>query len=805
MVRKKLRHPRAWMCGLTILGLFIQPCARAATPDEIREAVKKGQDYLYSRQAKDGTWELSSHPELNSGRNPQINYKERLWGGLTAMSAYALLASGESAQSAKLKPTIEFLYKANLQSTYALGVSAQVWLFCPPNQQVRDAVNHTALMLRLGQIRGGEADGLYTYFTGLKEGSVFPTWTPTTTGFAPQHGGALEWDLSNSQYAVLGMWALTELGAEVPVDYWKRAQDNWEKMQEGGGWRYDHAARHHVNPAMTAAGIATLFITQDFTQPDKWGVCTGGAPNPAIERGLDWMDHEINKVVTTQDYYTLYGIERIGVASGRKYFGTTDWFDKGADFIVKHQNPDGSWKATSGDNPTRPNTAGYKYPDGTHVSSISDTCFALLFLSRGGAPIMMNKLEYESPKAEKGLIGIWNERPRDAANLARWAGRNIEHELNWQVVNLKVASSDLHDAPILYLSGSQPLDFAKPELDKLRSYVEEGGIILANADCGKPAFADSFTALGKKLFPKYDFRQLPQAHPIFTREQYKATEWRTRPIVSGMSNGVREMMLLLPDADAARAWQTRADRTKEPLFQLGADIFLYAVDKKNLQGKGETYILAADRQIKAAKKLKIARLIAGDNPDPEPGGWRRFATLLHNRDKIDLSTFEAKPGEGTLALTGKIAHLTGTTSFSLSGSARTELKSFVQGGGTLIVDAAGGSSSFAAAAEAELHAIFGNDAKQLDNPLPAVADVYKTPGFTTDNIAYRTFAREILLRSARQPRLRGISFNNRVRVFYSREDLTGGLVGQPVDGIYGYDPASAAELTRAIVLYAMGK
>jgi len=35
--------------------------------------------------------------------------------------------------------------------------------------------------------------------------------------------------------------------------------------------------------------------------------------------------------------------------------------------------------------------------------------------------------------------------------------------------NLKVSSTDLHDAPILYLAGSQPLDFAKPELDKLRS------------------------------------------------------------------------------------------------------------------------------------------------------------------------------------------------------------------------------------------------------------------------------------------------------------------------------------------------
>ncbi len=800
-----LRHVRAWVCG-TLMLLAARLPAHAATPDEIQAAIKKGQDYLYARLGKDGTWEMAAHPELNSGTNPHINYKMRLWGGLTAMTSYALLASGENPQNPKLKPAIDFLAKANIQSTYGLGISSQVWLFVPPTAQTRDTVNHTEKMLELGMIRGGEANGLYTYYTGLKDGSTAPIWTNVTTGFTSQRGTAAAWDLSNSQYAILGMWALTESGAEVPADYWKRAQEIWEKMQDpDGGWRYDHAANRAVNPAMTAAGIATLFITQDFTQSDRWGVCTGAAPNPAIERGLAWMDQHIDKVVSTQDYYTLYGIERIGVASGHKYFGTTDWYDKGADFIVKKQNADGSWKSTTGANPTRGDTAKYKYADGTHVSSISDTCFAILFLSRGGAPIMMNKLEYESPKAEKGLIGIWNERPRDAANLARWSGHQIEHDLNWQVVNLKVPTAELHDAPILYMSGSQPLDFAKPDVDKLRAYIEEGGMILANADCRKNGFADSFVALGKKLFPQYEFRQLPPAHPIFTREQFKATRWRTRPIVSAMSNGVREMLLVLPDADAARAWQTRADRTQEQMFQLGADIFLYAVDKKNLQDKGETYILAADQKITGTKKLKIGRLIVGDNPDPEPGGWRRFSALLHNHDKIDLSTFAATPGEGTLALSGKMAHLTGTTAFTLSEGARVELKSFVQGGGTLIVDAAGGSTSFAASAENELRSIFGPDAKQLDNPLPANSEVYKTPGFSADAIQYRAFARDILLRSARQARLRGLTVNNRLRVFYSREDLSGGMVGQAVDGINGYEPESATQLMRAIILYSMGK
>ena len=222
---------------------------------------------------------------------------------------------------------------------------------------------------------------------------------------------------------------------------------------------------------MTAAGIATLFITQDYTAPDNAAACRGGTPTPNIDQGLAWMDKNIEDVMKKGDCYTLYGIERIGVASGRKYFGSLDWYARGADTLVKNQAKEGSW---GGD--------------------IPNTCFALLFLTRGSAPIMMNKLQYETPRAEAGVVNVWNERPRDAANLARWTGRQIEHDLNWQIVNMEVSPDDLHDAPILYISGSQTLAFSPTKLGKYREFVEQGGMILGNADLLQEAdFVKSFT------------------------------------------------------------------------------------------------------------------------------------------------------------------------------------------------------------------------------------------------------------------------------------------------------------------------
>ena len=52
------------------------------------------------------------------------------------------------------------------------------------------------------------------------------------------------------------------------------------------------------------------------------------------------------------------------------------------------------------------------------------------------------------------------------------------------------------------------------------------------------------------------------------------------------------------------------------------------------------------------------------------------------------------------------------------------------------------------------------------------------------------------------PRIRGIKVGDRIGVFFSAEDISAGLVGEPVDGIVGYDPDSATALMEHMILYA---
>jgi hypothetical protein len=537
-----------------------------------------------------------------------------------------------------------------------------------------------------------------------------------------------------------------------------------------------------VTLSMTAAGVATLFITQDYLHGD--GGCKGNYINPPIEAGLKWISDHFNELSNDQHYYyTLFGISRIGLASGYKYFGSKDWYKDGAAQLVAYQQPDGSWG-----------------------NSVSDTSFALLFLARGRAPVLMNKLQYRltppPPRTGNAIAGNWDQRPRDAANVTRWVGRQLERGLNWQVVNLSVDPAELHDAPILYIAGNQPLSFTEAEEAKLRQFVEQGGLILGNADCSNKAFSDSFKKLGQHLFNKYEFRTLPANHLIYTSELTKPGKKPPVPL-EGLSNGCRELMILIPTADPARSWQTRTDVGHEDLHQVLANIYLYAVDKSNARYKGDSYIVLPDPKITATSTIKVARLQCGDNCDPEPGGWQRLAAVLHNQHSTDLSTEPVPLGQDKLS-GFSIAHWTGTTKVALSDAQRSELKKFVTAGGTLIIDAAGGSPQFASTAEAELIKTFGDD-KSFQQALPPDHPLFSFGDQKAVSIGYRRFARDALVGKLKAPRLRGIQVNGRLAVIFSAEDLSEGLVGQPIDGILGYDPETATSLMSSILQYASAK
>jgi hypothetical protein len=734
----------------------------ADSPEAVDRAIDNIKDWLYKAQKKDN-WEETGLPDLEKG---PYSTEGGQWGGLTAIATYALLAAGESPDSSKVRAAIEFLKKADIKGVYALGMRMQVWTYLKNKAEARPLIDKDAKLLLLSLHKDGNFDYLVT---------------PSS-----------RYDHSVSQYGVLGLWAAAEADPpfEVPGKFWEMVENAWLRDQDkSGAWSYESkpTADHPPLPSMTAAGVATLFITQDYIHGLEGINCNGNVTNAAtkgVDAGLKWMGEHMKDV--GENYYTWYGIERIGVASGYKYFGTIDWYREGCKHIV-------------------PNVGKL----GGHGGPVANNAFALLFLVRGRAPIMMNKLAYDiDAHGDKLRESNWNERPRDAANITRWVGRETETFLNWQIVNLKVPVEELHDAPILYIAGNQSFELKKEDEEKLKKYVEGGGLIVCSADCSSQNFANSLMKttggklpLSQRLFPGYEARKLPADHPIFNI-QYKRKDWKDNIDVYAVGNGSRELMLIIPSGDPGKFWQMRTIGGREGYHQVMGNIFLYTTEKQAPRFKGQTYVVKRDNNVKAEKAMKVARLEYAGNWDPEPGGWARMANILHNQFKLDLQVEPVKLGEGKLE-GYKVAHLTGNVKFHLDEKQRAELKKFSEGGGLLIIDACGGSGEFATAFEAEMTALFVADAQQLQTAiLPPSDPVFNVAGAKIDEFGYRSYAQKMLLGKVKAPQLRALERNGRPVVYYSPQDISVGMVGQSVDGIYGYDPRTATEIMRNILLQA---
>ena len=341
-----------------------------ASAAEVEAAISKAKRWLYSQQ-KDGNWEL----QQNSPKQPYPDNNKSdggQWGGRTAIAVYALLDAGESARDEKLAPAIEFLKKAHIEGTYALAMRSQVWLLLPKTQDNLAGLRKDAAALVASMKTGAEA-GLWGYT------------------FDPKSKEPKDYSHSRSQYGVLGLWAAAQRDVETPNSTWEKIEAVWIKHQDvSGGWTYKapKETEHACTPGMTAAGVATLYLTSEMLH-------LGEAPGkanpvaPAIERGLEWLTKNADKYAAegySRDfpYATMYTFERAAQASGYKYLGGMDWYDRGATWAIKKQGAEGNWASRD------------------HLFAGGDTCFAMLFLVHGRAPVVFNKLQYSVTPADGG-------------------------------------------------------------------------------------------------------------------------------------------------------------------------------------------------------------------------------------------------------------------------------------------------------------------------------------------------------------------------------------------------------------------
>ncbi len=785
---------RAWQ-WLPVAGMVIAtwcggaPAARAeVSAPEVREALQRAIGYLRREQQSRGNW-----VDLGQG-----GYA----GGVTALCTLALLEAGVPPDDPAVRKALNYLRTIDTQKTYV--VALQTMVFCRAGQVAdRARIRSLVRWLESTQDRSdGESRGAWGYAGG-----------PGT-------------DNSNSQFAVLALYEAEQAGFEVQRRTWQQTLGYWRRAQNpNGSWGYK--VRGPGRGSMTCAGLASLVIALDSQGQSGARIaedgcaCQAGEPDERMEKAIDWLGRNFSVTSNPDEavrgraiglqrwlFYYLYGIERVGRVTARRFFYSRDrrdktkfvrrdWYREGADFLLRKQNPNGSWE---GDLPPYP-----------HVG----TALGLLFLSKGRRPVLVSKLRRE---------GDWNLVRRDLFNLTRYTERKWKIPLTWQTIDADQATADDYaQTPVLFLSGRDSFRLTPAQRQELRQYVEQGGFLFADACCGGENFDRAFRAEMREIFPEagYELKPLDAQHPIWSIDeridpQFVDPDDRW---LWGIDFACRTSVVYCP-GNLSCYWELDSLRHRDqypPAVRdeiqacraMGVNVLAYAT---NRQLKPKDAI--PQKQAPAGPagggqrgRLAVAKLRHAGGCDAAPRALRNL--LQTTSQALQVRTAEDVP---LVALTDEaifdyhFLYMHGRNDFRLTAAERRQLKTFVQRGGTLMADAICASPAFAKAFRREMREVFGQALQPIPPDDPLLTDAYG--GEDLSQVLHRESLRRadgsLEIRQRQGPaELEGIRSDDRYGVIFSSLDLSCALEKHLSPHCQGYTPEDAARIAMNVILYSL--
>lgn len=783
--------PLAVLCGLLLAGVPVR--ADDLSAEKVLQSIERGKNFLGSKQRADGSW-VSSHGDHHKP-------------GVSALAVLALINAGMTVDDPAVRKGLKYLRSLgpnDVTQTYDISLLIMALAAAKDGQRDNGRIALWAEKLEKGQIKTGGNAGIWQYHV---VNALIDT------------GG----DRSNGQFAVLGLRAAAESGYQVDRRTWELVDRHWRGVQNSdGGWGYTGAAnRSPSSGSMTVAGISTLTITSEMLREEEDDLNPDGSPNCCGEeepdKNLDlafrWMARRF--AVGTNPgsggwlLYYLYGLERAGRLSGRRFFGDHDWYREGAEFLVK--NTRGDWHLGRG-------------LDGDPVVG---TSFALLFLSKGLSPVLINKLRF--PTDENDLDDIqsdnWNQHANDVRNLTqlitglpKWPKL-----MTWQVVDMNKATrdggvADLMQAPVLFIAGKDAPAFTEQQIVMLRDYVDNGGFIFAVACC-EGDFDAGFRKLVRDIYPdgEAQLKPLSPDHPIFIA-QYPLQGADVR--LEGVDFGCRTAIVYSPDdiaclwdkwalqdppdrEAAAKAMITRATR-------IGVNVIAYATGRE-LQNKLDRAELEIEEGVQDKIErgfLQVAKIRHTGRWDAAPRALHNLLTALNRTVGLAASTKQRNlpPGDPNI-FRYPLLYMHGRSSFGLVRQEREQLKKYLERGGVLFADSCCADRRFDASFRDLMAEMFPDKPFQQ---IPAEHELFTEKTlFDVSRVKRRIptaggpdAALDSQIRTG-QPFLEGIEIDGRFAVIYSKYDISCALERQASVACAGYVPEDAEKIALNIILYAL--
>lgn len=750
---------------------------QALTAEAVRKSIDQATDYLLDEQNPlSGKWsEMVSYP-----------------GGVTALVTLALLNAGVPPDEPHMQKALDYVRSMAQEKTYC--VALQTMVLAEANQQ-RDLnlIQRNVNWFEATQLKEGDKAGAWSYPQGL--------------------GG----DNSNSQFAVLALYEAERAGASVRKETWERAANYWRNCQlPDGSWAYQPDWIEQGTGSMTCAGVGSMLICTGQlgagaarVQDGRVECCLPQADDDWLKRAETWMarNFSVTRNPGTRagawHYYYLYGVERFGRLTARRFIGEHDWYREGAEFLINQQDPfSHHW------------TGSPHAEDNPHVA----TALALLFLSKGRWPILMGKLQY-------GADGDWDNHPAGVGNLTSYTEKQWDKKLTWQVLDgQQAAVEDLLQTPVLFISGSGP-----PELDamatKVRDYLDRGGFLFAEATCaGGINFDKGFRAFMEKVFPEpeYKLRRAGPEHPIWRLDKLVRPEspyfgrlWtveygcRTCAVFSEIDLSCywelygRGRIADMPDAPRQRV---------EDAMTIGLNVLAYATNREP-RGKEESFDLPqlADADVLGGRGvIRIAKIQHGGGCNDAPGALPnllRAAGQGELRLSISAEEYQLRVSDPSL-LRFHMAFMHGRHDFRFSPDERQALAEFLTNGGTLLADAICASPQFAAAFRREMAQVLPEHSLHR---IPATHPLFSSAagGFDIRRVSRREPSANVPGQPIRsrvqqvEPEIEGIEIDGRLAVIFSPYDISCALEQHEALGCRGYTRQDAARIGLNAILYTL--
>jgi hypothetical protein len=561
-----MRHATFGGLALAFALVGLAPTAAAEKKDDaklaerVKKAIDKGIQFLRDQEKGKDNLEVDIESKAREG-------------GWTALAMLALLNAGVPPDDPILKRGLEYLRDLPPKTTYTVGLQTMVFV------RAGQAVDRARIKRNVE----------WLLETRMKDG-----WGYGKLENVPFNGG----DKSNTGYALFGLHAAMEADVAVDTKALEELRDFFKDTQQpNGGWNYRRGTPTAMT--MTAAGLfGQVFTSEEHyfhrhkLRADGSAEHCGEYPeNENVGKAFQWIGGNFPAAARNDEkptkfqarvhqrfqypFYCLYGLERAGRLTGQRYFGEHDWYRVGCEFLVQTQNADGSWGGRDG-----PNTLD-RWP-------VVSTSFALLFLAEGGRPVLMTKFAHGGPDSYD-----WNNKHSDARNLVAFASRELfkDKPLAWQVFDVRRKRAETEDeiadlaedllhSPVVFLNGHR-LRLSDKEEKILKNYVENGGVLFAEACCGKEDFDRDFRALMKRMFPDDPLEELPVKHPLWTATG-KFTVEKGKPFkLYGVNKGAKTVVIYSPQPLAGYWEENQFLKGRgQTAFELGASVLAYATGLK---------------------------------------------------------------------------------------------------------------------------------------------------------------------------------------------------------------------------------